>query len=451
MKMRFILPLIAVVPLFSGSSVLGQTPKASGSNRATEQDNVAQTLYSQGDPTDDEQYLMQLLNLARKDPAGEGQRLAAWLRDTTTGQEVVAQYGTNPDQVISDFAALPAVPPLAFDPHLIASARGHSADMAATGVETHTGSDGSTALQRVAAAGFSQAFAGENVAYPIPSLDQIHAGYFVDWGNPGLGHRQNSMTGMYGSNVVGIGLANVGSGGLLSETEDFGSGVLVYKDDPAMLTGVVYDDANGNGQYDPGEGMAGVKVTMDGGAYYTLTSASGGYALPLVHADGSPTDGTVTVRMRFPDGGVTTSTATITRHDWNYGSSGTYRGNVEWDATAADDHPSPFDPDLPRLKSKTWHVGAGGVVGIKVYRPLSSDPTQPYTVGYKTKGAAIAGVDYAPLPGTVNIPAGRGSAKIEVTALTPTALTPGAEPTTLVLKLAGVRGAQGKTTVTFTP
>ena len=414
---------------------------------------TSQTLYSQGDPTDGEQYLLQQLNRARMDPVGEGQRLAVWLRDTTTGQEVVAQYGTNPDQVISDFAALPAVPPLAFDPHLIAAARGHSTDMVSTGIESHTGSDGSTPPQREAAAGFSQWFAGENAAYPFPSLDEVHAGYLVDWGNPGLGHRQNSMTGTYGTNVIGIGLANEGSSDLLAETEDFGSGVLANKDDPAMLTGVVYDDTNGNGQYDPGEGIAGVTVSMDGGAYYAVTSASGGYSLPLVNADGSNADGTVAVRMTFADGGVFTSTAEIARHDFSYGISGTYRGNVEWDATVADDVPEaePVDPNLPYFNSKIVTVAAGKVVKIKVFRPSNSDMTLPVTVSYKETGTAVAGADYDALPGTAFIPAGRPTAKIKVTALDKPALNPSTGTITLRLKLKGVAGVQGKITVTFVP
>ena len=68
-----------------------------------------------------------------------------------------------------------------------------------------------------------------------------------------------------------------------------------------MLTGVAYHDANGNGQYDPGEGVAGATVTMDGGAYYAVTSASGGYALPLVNADGTNVDGPATVHVALPD------------------------------------------------------------------------------------------------------------------------------------------------------
>ena len=46
------------------------------------------------------------------------------------------------------------------------------------------------------------------------------------------------------------------------------------------LVGVVYSDLNRNGAYDIGEGIPGVKVTLENGQYYTVTSTSGGYALP---------------------------------------------------------------------------------------------------------------------------------------------------------------------------
>jgi hypothetical protein len=44
--------------------------------------------------------------------------------------------------------------------------------------------------------------------------------------------------------------------------------------------GGVYSDINRNGVYDIGEGIPGVKVTLENGQYYTVTSTSGGYALP---------------------------------------------------------------------------------------------------------------------------------------------------------------------------
>ena len=84
-------------------------------------------------------------------------------------------------------------------------------------------------------------------------------------------------------------------------------------------------------------------------------------------------------------------------------------------------------------------VQAGGHLKLVVTRPADSDSTHPMTVAYMLKGTAVAGVDYAPLPGTVTIPAGKATAKIKVTALDRPA-----GPVTLRLKLRGVVGAPGQ-------
>ena len=48
-----------------------------------------------------------------------------------------------------------------------------------------------------------------------------------------------------------------------------------------FITGVVYQDSNGNGIYDAGEGIGGAAVRVVGGGYYAVSSASGGYAIPV--------------------------------------------------------------------------------------------------------------------------------------------------------------------------
>ena len=310
--------------------------------------NAAPTLYSQGDPSDGEQYLLLQLNRARMNPAAEGKRLAAWLTGTTVGKEVVAQYGTNPSQVASDFAALPVVPPLAFNADLIAASRAHSNDLAThggngPGGDDHAGYDGSTPDSRVFASGFravgnTDGYAGENYDPGSITLDEDHAGYLIDWGVADLGHRKVSMDGASGNNYIGIGVATITGETMLDETEDFGyPGVvedknynLVLAQAPAILTGVVYTDKNGNGQYDPGEGVAGVTVSMDEGAYYAVTTSSGGFSVPLVNADGSNADGAVVVRTSSLSGEPAGRTAVVTITDY-VTVDGPYRANVEWE------------------------------------------------------------------------------------------------------------------------
>lgn len=433
---------------------------------------TGQTFYSHGDPTSEEQYLLQKLNRARMDPVGEGKRLADWLRNTSDGQGVVARYGTNPDQVASDIAAFPAVAPLAFNPKLLAAARSHSNDLAshdglgpggdANPLLDHNGYDGSTPDVRVAAAGYTGypgtvggAFAAENYFPGAIDLDSIHAGFLIDWGNPGFGHRKIAYggTGLY---EVGIGLAikpdSLNSGNPLVCTEDFGSAGYAYSratnrlgwaDAPALLIGVVYRDANGNGLYDVGEGVSGVQVAMDGGAYYTVTSGSGGYALPLVKADGSNALGNVAVHMTGMPGG--TSYSSVLNVKTLATSLGPIDVNVGWDGLV-DQNTSTAPDEGTATITGGGTVKAGSTLKLVVSRPSGSSVGDPLTLIYKTKGTAVAGIDFKSLPGTVTIPAGISNTKIRVKTMASSG-----NPTSLTLKLKGVPGARGKATATFMP
>jgi hypothetical protein len=63
----------------------------------------------------------------------------------------------------------------------------------------------------------------------------------------------------------------------------FGTGNTVF------VTGVAYQDNNSNGFYDPGEGIAGLKITPDQGNWFAVTSTSGGYAIPVQANSGTYT------------------------------------------------------------------------------------------------------------------------------------------------------------------
>ncbi|MCP4995053.1 MAG: hypothetical protein GY934_14920, partial [Gammaproteobacteria bacterium] len=48
--------------------------------------------------------------------------------------------------------------------------------------------------------------------------------------------------------------------------------------------GTVWKDNNSNGVYDSGEGINGVTVMPDSGAYYAVTGNAGGYSIPITSA-----------------------------------------------------------------------------------------------------------------------------------------------------------------------
>jgi hypothetical protein len=244
-------------------------------------------LYSIGQPTNDEQYYLELINRARADPTAEGIRLAA-----TTDPSVLSSYtyfAVNLVLMQAQFALIPPAPPLSMNSDLTNAARGHSQNMLQNNYQGHAGPDGSLterlALYTAGANGWS---IGENVYAYSKSVWYGHAGFQVDWGGSAAtggmqsppGHRQNIHSPTFREVGVGVVLgSNGGSTGVGPQlvTQDFGTvGWLL-----PFVTGVVYRDLNGNGFYDPGEGLGGVTVTIGNVNNYAVTATSGGYSVPV--------------------------------------------------------------------------------------------------------------------------------------------------------------------------
>ena len=244
-------------------------------------------LYSIGDPTNDEQYYLELINRARANPTAEGIRLA-----TTTDANVLgayASFGVNLILMQAQFTLIPPQPPLSMNATLLNAARAHSQNMLDNNYQGHTGPDGSLSTRLAGyTAGANGWSIGENVYAYSKSVWYGHAGFEVDWGgtplNGGMqsppGHRQN----IHNPDFREVGIGNVigtngGSGGVGPQlvTQDFGTkgGLLPF------VTGVVYRDLNGNGFYDPGEGIGGVTVTISNVNSYAATAASGGFSVPV--------------------------------------------------------------------------------------------------------------------------------------------------------------------------
>src|SRR5947208_6552018 len=84
-------------------------------------------LYSIGDPTNEEQYYLELINRARANPSAEGIRLA-----TTTDANVVwgyTSFGVNLVLIPAQLALMSAQPPYSRNGALLMAARGHSQNM----------------------------------------------------------------------------------------------------------------------------------------------------------------------------------------------------------------------------------------------------------------------------------------------------------------------------------
>lgn len=91
------------------------------------------------------------------------------------------------------------LPPLVSDPALNAAALAHSRDMAEHDFFSHTGSDGSSACGRMAAAGYSPIWAcGENIAAGYSSPEEVVAAWMSS-----AGHRANILSPYY--QHIGVG------------------------------------------------------------------------------------------------------------------------------------------------------------------------------------------------------------------------------------------------------
>src|SRR6185295_4545267 len=144
---------------------------------------IATQQWSIGDPTGEEQELLELMNRARIDPVGEGDRI---FRDYDSARvKQAADYWLKQRPGVEytraenrdAFHGYPAQPPFAFNAKLIDAARGHSALMKQYDQQSHQIEDanhdplkGPSGLPveadlrgRVVAAGYSGTFLAESV------------------------------------------------------------------------------------------------------------------------------------------------------------------------------------------------------------------------------------------------------------------------------------------------
>jgi len=269
--------------------------------RAAADAQVEWTLHATSDgqhPDGDEQEMLWLMNRARQDPAAEGVFLATV--DDPMVQGALVYFGVSIPVLEAEFAALAPKPPAAFDARLYEAAYEHSLYLIANDTQSHDGQ-----LERIADAGFHASEMRGNVYSYAESALYAHAGFNVDWGpgdgtgmQPERGHRQAVMS--IDGDYTNVGLAVESNPatlvGPLVVTGDYAHASSRWADHyNRFVVGTVWQDANGNGRYDAGEGFAGVTVTPDTGPYFAVTSAGGGYAIPV------PDAGPLAITFSGPD------------------------------------------------------------------------------------------------------------------------------------------------------
>lgn len=281
-------------PVYDALPRRGQRNQSGDAEKPTRGGSRDTVLYSIGDPTDQEQLLVEYVNRARADAATEAVRLA-----TITQANILSAYsyyGVDLNVMQSQFNDLEqSLPPVSIHPALTAAARLHSQDMLAGAFQGHVSSatavppnqSGDRITDRANHQNYDAQVLAENVySFTFDPL-HTHVAFEVDWGvGPGgmqtpPGHRLNihkenvreiGVGVVYGQNTVG----NTTVGPMLV-TQDFGTRF----DSPFFITGVAYFDLNLNNFYDIGEGIGGIRVDVDGSDHYAITSNSGGYSVPV--------------------------------------------------------------------------------------------------------------------------------------------------------------------------
>ncbi|HEV3344206.1 MAG TPA: DUF4214 domain-containing protein [Pirellulales bacterium] len=241
-----------------------------------------------------EEYLLELINQMRTDPADE---LALLLNSNDPSViNALSYFQVNTTLLAQQWATLTPAAPLAYNNILATTASNHSALMSQLDQQSHQLPGEADLFSRITSAGYPAGPVGENIyAYASDTFD-AHAGFAIDWGTgPGgmenpPGHRQNIMSTDFRD--VGLGILDGGgpgkSTGPLLVTEDFGAPM--NPGNPylvgAVFAGSAYSLSGEGTPQVTSNGLANVTITAASTAapsmtFTTTTTAAGGYELQL--------------------------------------------------------------------------------------------------------------------------------------------------------------------------
>ncbi|MGC9503920.1 CAP domain-containing protein, partial [Baaleninema sp.] len=244
-------------------------------------------------PSANEQYMLELVNRMRQDPASE---LNLLLNSSSSEVREALSYFDVARTVLEDqWQQLEAVAPVAWSEQLHDSAQTHNELMVYYDRQSHNLPNEPRLLDRIEKTGYQAAKVAENIfAYP-ESVFAGHAGFAIDWGNTDTGiqnppgHRITILNGDYrelGISIIEENDPDTEVGSLLI-TQHFGiDRKAAWSQSDPWLLGVIYDDRRRNDNfYTPGEGVEAVTVEVEnretGETYQTQSWSSGGYQLQL--------------------------------------------------------------------------------------------------------------------------------------------------------------------------
>lgn len=232
-----------------------------------------------GDPSGEEQGIIELAQRARKDPNAEVARLNA-------------RYGLS-----LNFSSYPARPPLSPNQFLSQAAAAHVNDMITRGFYGHVNPDGVNANGRILATPYAlNPFFGTNPTInltenlgmgtgnppgnTLKTPQGVHDTFMIDQGVQGAKHRALLLgAGQFAVyREIGISYRHQGNSDYIVQE------VAYSATDRPFIVGVAYDDRDGDGVCRSGEGTPGVPVVLShasGFSVSTTTRSAGGYAFEV--------------------------------------------------------------------------------------------------------------------------------------------------------------------------
>ncbi len=301
----------------------------------------------QADPTAEQQYLLELTNRMRMNPAAEldllvnltaGGEWESPQSDHLTVATALGFYNVSASALIAQWGTLTSSAPLAWNDQLAGSAATYSDVLVDEDQNAHN-LDGMTLGQRLTAGGFTtqRLDSAESLFATASDVQHAHAAFAIDWGpdggtgtgiQPGATHRDVLMDPLLkeigiGFQTISIPITNTEVTGALVVTEHFSSryrsnGVNLVSD--AILTGVIFDDlVFGDAFYTPGEGISGALVFVYNNATNELvasgqTNGVGGFNITLTDL----VEG-IDYRVEAPETGDANQIFAMSSRQENYG------------------------------------------------------------------------------------------------------------------------------------
>ncbi len=260
---------------------------------------------SAGQPSDAEQYWLQLINRFRADPAGELDHMVnytqpgtgvVWddpMSDFRRVASALEFFAVDPVVLRRQFQNLKPAPPLAWSENLHESARYYSSLMIARDDQSHELDSYPRLFERLSEEGGYEitggGLAAENIYAFASDVQHGHAGFLIDWGNTPTGIQDPPG---HRDNLIDARMREIGISVLRDDDPSTDVGPLVatqhlaadFADGP-FATGVIHRDLNGDDFYAPGEGLSGVNVELQGLDGRVLAASesyrSGGYRLDI--------------------------------------------------------------------------------------------------------------------------------------------------------------------------